>query len=83
MEPPIEIASIGEQKVDAERMALELNANWVVLRIAYQRDPGSSLDRLRFPTLDRSDPEISSGKTPEPVKDRSDRPYFHEEFQSN
>jgi hypothetical protein len=42
----------------------------VVLRIAYQRDPGSAMDRLRLPTVGRSDPEISSGKTPEPPKDR-------------
>ena len=42
----------------------------VVLRLAYQRDPGSPMDRLRLPKVGRSDPEISSGKTPEPAQDR-------------
>jgi hypothetical protein len=45
-------------------------AHCFVLRIANQRDPRSPMDRLRFQTIDRSDPEISRGKTPEPAEDR-------------
>src|SRR5438552_973615 len=45
-------------------------AHCFVLRIANQRDSRSPMDRLRFQTVDRSDPEISGGKTPEPAEDR-------------
>jgi hypothetical protein len=45
------------------------DSHHVVLWIAHRRDPGSAVVRLRLHAVGGSDPEISSGKTPEPAKD--------------